>query len=120
VNIDDYKQRLLELEKDLSTRTRREAASARDQSPDGPGDAGDASASDETASESFSEAQLSSDILKEVRDALIRVDDGSFGKCIVDGEPINPKRLEAVPWTRYCLKHQGEIDAEADLKLPTM
>jgi DnaK suppressor protein len=42
--------------------------------------------------------------LTEVRDALRRVDAGSFGRCEVCGEPIEPARLEAVPTTTVCAK----------------
>lgn len=38
-----------------------------------------------------------------IRAALQRVDDGSYGTCVVCGESIEPKRLEAVPWTSMCL-----------------
>jgi RNA polymerase-binding transcription factor DksA len=40
-------------------------------------------------------------VLKQVRDALVRVrvDNGTFGPCLVDGRPIEEKRLDDVPWT---------------------
>jgi DnaK suppressor protein len=120
VNTEHYKERLLDLEKDLSARAQRQAATAREQTPDTPGDSGDASVADQVASEGFTEAQLNSDVLKQVREALKRVDDGSYGKCIVDGALIEEKRLEAMPWTPYCLKHQAVRDAKADRTLPTM
>jgi DnaK suppressor protein len=40
--------------------------------------------------------------LTEVRDALRRVEAGSFGRCEVCTEPIQPARLEAVPTTTVC------------------
>ena len=49
--------------------------------------------------------------LEHIRDALQRIEDGTFGRCVVDGEPIEKKRLEAVPWTPYCLKHQEQLEA---------
>lgn len=41
--------------------------------------------------------------LREVEDALARIDDGSFGTCAVCGKPIGEERLEAVPWTTLCI-----------------
>lgn len=38
-----------------------------------------------------------------IRAALKRVEDGSYGTCVVCGEEIEPKRLEAVPWTPMCV-----------------
>ncbi len=41
-----------------------------------------------------------------VRAALERLDDGTFGKCIDCGKQIPQGRLEAIPWTEYCLDDQ--------------
>lgn len=38
--------------------------------------------------------------------ALARIADGSFGQCTVCEEEIGAKRLEALPWTRYCISCQ--------------
>jgi RNA polymerase-binding transcription factor len=59
-------------------------------------------------------------ILAQVRAALERIDDGTFGKCVIDGEPIDPKRLESVPWTSYCLKHQLEIEQRVRTRTPSL
>lgn len=48
--------------------------------------------------------------LAEVRTAIGRVKDGTYGRCEVDGEPIPPERLEAMPATRRCAAHQVEAD----------
>src|SRR5216117_157265 len=37
-------------------------------------------------------------LLREVSDALRRIDTGHYGICLECEEPISPKRLEAVPW----------------------
>jgi len=50
--------------------------------------------------------------LKEVGDALLRLDDGTYGKCVDCGRSIEAARLEAVPWTRYCLADQEKHDRE--------
>jgi len=54
------------------------------------------------------EAENASDTLKEVRLALARIDAGTFGLCENGGEHIEEKRLEAIPWTRYCSAHEAE------------
>jgi len=46
-----------------------------------------------------------------VEEALARIDAGTYGLCVVDGESIDAKRLEAMPWTPYCLKHQTSLEA---------
>jgi RNA polymerase-binding transcription factor DksA len=48
-----------------------------------------------------------------------RVEDGTFGTCIVDGGPIE-ERLEVEPWTPYCLKHAQRLEAAASSRTPTL
>jgi len=44
--------------------------------------------------------------LRMVEDALERMGLGEYGVCTDCGAPIAPKRLQAVPWARYCLDCQ--------------
>ena len=48
--------------------------------------------------------------LAEVRSALSRLEDGSFGECLQCGNPIGEKRLEAVPWAAHCIACQEKIE----------
>jgi RNA polymerase-binding transcription factor DksA len=41
--------------------------------------------------------------LREVEDALARIEDGSYGTCRVCGKDIPAERLEVVPWTTLCI-----------------
>jgi len=50
-------------------------------------------------------------LLREVSDALQRIAQGSYGVCLECEEPISVKRLEAVPWARYCVSCQERIAA---------
>jgi len=120
MNVTAYKSRLLELERRLSARAGRQRASAREQVPDVAGDVADASVADESESEDLAEAELDDTILQQVRDALRRIDDGTFGRCVVDGQPIETRRLDAVPWTPYCTKHQALIESSVPRKLPSL
>ncbi len=120
MNVRHYQDRLLELEKTLSARTGRAVTAGRQEFIDSAHDIGDASVADEAASEKFTEADRDSTVLQQVRDALARVEAGTFGACIVDGEPIEQKRLDAVPWTPYCLKHEEQLEASSSLRMPTL
>jgi DnaK suppressor protein len=51
-----------------------------------------------------------SSLLRNVRAALARIADGSYGTCLHCEEEIKPKRLEAVPWTPYCIRCQEAAD----------
>ncbi len=73
----------------------------------------DDATSSQATSESFEEGALLSQTLEQVQDALQRIRDGSYGKCTRCGRPIEPARLEAVPWTPYCLEDQEKRDRQA-------
>lgn len=49
-------------------------------------------------------------LLREVHAALARIDDGSYGICESCEDAIKPRRLDAVPWARYCIQCQEDID----------
>ena len=51
-----------------------------------------------------------SNLLRNVRGALRRIKEGSFGVCAHCEEEISPKRLAAVPWTAYCIQCQELAD----------
>ncbi len=48
--------------------------------------------------------------LAQVCSALDRMEDGSFGECLHCGNMIGEKRLDAVPWTPYCIECQEKIE----------
>ena len=51
-----------------------------------------------------------SQLLRHVRAALRRIEEGSFGVCLHCEEDISPKRLAAVPWTPFCIGCQETAD----------
>ncbi|MGH9628287.1 MAG: TraR/DksA family transcriptional regulator, partial [Bryobacteraceae bacterium] len=51
-----------------------------------------------------------SSMLRLVRAALRRIEEGHFGVCIHCEEEISPKRIAAVPWTPYCIQCQEQAD----------
>ena len=42
-------------------------------------------------------------LLKDIDAALVRIDNGTFGICQSCGKPIDPERLEALPYTTQCI-----------------
>jgi DnaK suppressor protein len=119
MDVNSYKQRLLELEARLSSDLKRDVASGRDQLIDTAGDIGDASVADEAESEDFAEGELDSATLQQVQAALRRIENGTFGQCLVDGGSIELARLDAIPWAPYCIKHQRQLEAGSQAK-PTL
>ena len=44
-------------------------------------------------------------LLKEIDDALVRIEEGTYGICEGTGKPIAKARMEAQPWARYRVEH---------------
>jgi DnaK suppressor protein len=51
-----------------------------------------------------------SNMLRQIRRALARITDGTFGTCLHCEEEISPKRMNAVPWAAFCIKCQEQVD----------
>ena len=121
LNTEGYKQQLQAKEQQLLKSIRRADTNARDLSV-GPsaGDWSDASVRDEEKYEQLEESDIDSTTLNQVRDALKRIEEGTFGRCVVDGGPIEEKRLHAMPWTPYCLKHEQFQEKEHPRPMPTL
>ena len=45
-----------------------------------------------------------------IDEALLRIEDEEYGPCQNCGNAINPKRLAAIPWARYCLNCQELLE----------
>jgi DnaK suppressor protein len=116
----EYKQILLMKEKQLLQQMKREGRDARESSDEQVRDWGDDSVTDAERAEQFGVADIDWSTLRQVQDALKRIDAGTFGKCVVDHRPISERRLKEVPWTRFCLKHQEELEMTDAIRTPTL
>ena len=65
------------------------------------GDFGDAAETQQERDEIVAELSLEDVELAEVEAALTRIQEGRYGVCEATGEPIDPERLRAIPWTRF-------------------
>lgn len=113
MNVDHYKTILQAKEKELTeemARFRDDALDTRTADVEDPIDAVTESINQGAVTQ---EGELAYDTLTMVRDALQRIEDGEYGTCIDCGEEIGEARLNAVPWTPYCIKDQEKHDREA-------
>jgi len=106
MNTDRFEQRLHEKERELQSEIARLGEEARVSGETEVGDLVDAATSSKGISESLQEDTLASQTLIQVLDALRRIEDGTYGKCVACGRPIEAARLEAIPWAPYCLEDQ--------------
>jgi RNA polymerase-binding protein DksA len=49
-------------------------------------------------------------LLKEIDDALQRIENKTYGICEATGKPIGKARLQAQPWARHCVEHARMLE----------
>lgn len=105
-----YKSRLLARERELVADIGRFEREAREAGDSEVGDPLDRASSSDGKSTTFEESNLEWHTLVQVREALQRMQAGTFGNCIDCGRLIEKPRLEAIPWTPYCHDDQEKHD----------
>jgi DnaK suppressor protein len=110
MNIEHFKKLLRDKERELQSNLAGLEGEARASGEAEVRDTTDDATSAQGTSEAFEESALLSQTLEQVRDALLRLENGSYGTCTVCGRQIEPARLEAIPWTPYCLDDQEKLD----------
>jgi RNA polymerase-binding transcription factor len=65
----------------------------------------------------FEQSSQRRTVLRLIEAALRRIADGSYGTCIACGNEVQLRRLQAVPWTQFCLHCQEEIEQEVGASL---
>ena len=107
MDVEKYRQKLVAKEKELLRLLDR---SVREQPSPGGLDSADVSVYSQQKEFLFAQADSNTQLLIQVRGALKRIAEGTYGECLEDGEPIPTVRLDALPWAQYCVKHQEMID----------
>jgi len=66
----------------------------------------------DTFDREFALNQLGSEqeVLNEIDSAIRRLENGTYGICEISGEVINQERLQALPYARYTIKTQSELE----------
>jgi DnaK suppressor protein len=82
-------------------------------------DAGDASVADLEIDGASAERARDADELRDIREALTRIESGTYGICLECGEPIARERLRAFPSARYDLHHQAQRERDL-VRTPTL
>ena len=114
---DSYKKRILEkrneilegLNQELSERIGKAAELKASLGSD----TGDMSTLERDSNLSISFARRYWSMLRQIDQALTRVDEGSYGICEECGEKIDKKRLDILPFTLYCTRCQSRMEQES-------
>ena len=108
--LEAFRKRLEERQQALRKAVSRTEEDGRIADQDSAQDIADRAASSYTKEFLFSQSNNDRQLLQMVETALQRIREGAFGECVSCGNEINPKRLEAVPWTRYCIACQEKLE----------
>ena len=79
-----------------------------------PSDSGDLSQQSHEEWLFLNRNNLEKALLREVEEALVRVKEGTYGICQECDEPISPKRLQALPWAKFCVRCQELLGVMAN------
>lgn len=111
---DRYLKALREKRHELRRRMSPENAAAVVTRLEDPSDAGDLSQQSHEEWLFVNRNNLEKSLLREVEEAMARVREGSYGICQECQEPISPKRLQALPWAKFCVRCQELLGAMAE------
>lgn len=105
-----FKERLLKERDEVATRIRDRANTARVE--DHPVEEMDQA--NRATEEAFNMRLLDKEVklLREIDAALVKFETGEFGICEGTEEPIERRRLDARPWTRYSFGYKEQLERE--------
>ena len=108
--LDQFKKRLEERQQEMRKAVSRTEQDGRAADSETAQDIADKAANSYNKEFLFHQSNNERQLLAMVEGALDRIRTGTFGQCISCAEEINSKRLEAVPWTRFCINSQEKME----------
>ena len=105
-----FKERLLEERAKLLGVVGRNEDHGREADTEATQDPADKASNSYTKELLFSQSTNDRQILTLIDEALERIEDGEYGVCVISGKEIPLKRLEAVPWAKYTIEVQEQIE----------
>ncbi|HYN20001.1 MAG TPA: TraR/DksA family transcriptional regulator, partial [Thermoanaerobaculia bacterium] len=107
---DVLRTRLLEQRREMYDLYNQDVRAGQESADDGTEDIVDRANNHYNRELMFSLSDTERQRLLQIEDALRRLDEGTYGRCGNCGGQINPLRLDAVPWTRYCIDCQELVE----------
>ncbi len=108
--LEQFKKKLESRQHELRRLVSRNVQDGRAADEESAQDIADKAANSYTKEFLFHQSNNDRQLLGLVEEALSRIREGTFGECVNCGNEVNPKRLEAVPWTRYCIACQEKVE----------
>ena len=110
--LSQFRTKLVDKRRQLEDEVGRSALYAKGQEDDSIKDLGDQANTAYTREFQFELGNGDRRLLKDVLIALRKLDEGGFGECERCGEAIAEKRLDALPFARYCIECQRRVERE--------
>ena len=87
---------------------------------DGVEDIGEMSEFDLNRSVALDLATRQSQLIRDIDDALGRIENGTYGQCVRCDKPLDEERLKAMPTAKYGAECQAAIEAAQQTETPTL
>jgi len=107
--LDYFKDKLLQKQLSLAHMVQRTESYGREKDQNTQ-DVADMAVDSYTKEFNFGKSSGDRHVLQQIREALNRITDKTYGICTNCENPIQPKRLEAVPWTGFCVQCQDLLE----------
>ena len=107
----NYREKLLTKKQEILEAYNKNKSYGKEADGEATQDIADKAANSYTKEFLFSLSNKERDEIQMIDDAIVRIDEKRFGACVVCGDDVERKRLEAVPWAKHCLSCQEKIEA---------
>jgi DnaK suppressor protein len=112
-DVENFKRKLLEMRRDLLGQVEKKKIYSKEVGEDGIPDSGDVAAYSYSKEVLMGLGENERTKLRLVEEALAKIDEGIYGVCERCEEAIPVKRLDLLPFTRYCVQCQSELEKES-------
>ena len=109
--LEHFRKILMEQLREHSDNVREDQADALEIADDGVKDSVDMSMLDVSKEIALRMGERESQMVADIDQALLRIEEGTYGVCVKCGKPIDERRLEAMPTARYDAACQAAIEA---------
>jgi len=116
---EQYRKKIMAKRQELTQAYTKNREYGRESDEGGTQDLADKASSSYAKEFLYSLSNTERSILEEIEEAILRMDSGEYGVCVDCDQKITRKRLDAVPWARYCVPckeriEQGLVEEVAD------
>jgi DnaK suppressor protein len=101
--MEKYRRALLAKKDEISRELVKNKDAGQESSDESTQDIADKATSSYTKEFLFSLGDSERTLVQQIEESLARIDEGTYGTCTHCSNPVMERRLEAVPWTPYCV-----------------